>query len=307
MSGAGAIAAPPGMGGLRGKWTADFPMSSLSSWHAGGAAEWLYEPADVDDLRALVAAAGDSSPLLFVGRGTNLLVRDGGIDGIAVRCDAALGWVRVGEGGAVEAGAGAPCPKVAKFAADRDLRGGEFLCGIPGSIGGALAMNAGCHGSEIWDVVAEARAIGPGGEIARRTREDFAVGYRSVEPRGEGFALFVSASLALERGAKGEARKAMGAMMAARRRTQPLTLPNSGSVFRNPGGDSAGRLIEECGIKGLRAGGAEISEKHANFIVNRGGASAADIEALIGRAREAVMDRAGVELELEVRIVGRPA
>ncbi len=293
--------------GLAGRWTEDYPMSTISSWHAGGGAEWLYEPAGVGDLERMLGAVYSVMPVLAIGRGTNLLVRDGGVKGTVVKADSVLNRLETdADSGEVVAGAGVPCPKVAKESVNASLRGGEFLCGIPGTVGGALAMNAGCHGSEIWDVVYRVGIVDMQGRSLELEPSAFDIGYRSVRwTGGEGF-LFKSAQLALERGERAEGRTAMSRFMNLRRRTQPLTLPNSGSVFRNPPGDSAGRLVEECGLKGLRIGDAQISEKHANFIVNLGAATAADIEALALRAREQVLEQTGTALELEVRIVGEP-
>ena len=302
-----AQAGPEGLPALAGRWTKDYPMSRISSWHAGGSVEWLYEPACLDDLRTLFASADERIPFLFVGRGTNLLVRDGGVRGVAVKCDDTLDWIRDLDNDALEIGAGVPCPRAAKHSVDRALRGAEFLCGIPGTVGGALAMNAGCHGSEIWSIVRRVGAVGRGGDLLVLAPEDFSIGYRSVENRDGSQLLFAWAELALEPGDREEARAAMAAMMATRKRTQPLREPNSGSVFRNPPEDSAGRLIESCGLKGRAAGDAQISTQHANFIVNHGTASAADIESLIEQAQVAVRERAGIDLDLEVRIVGSPS
>lgn len=307
MSAAGRSAGPFAGRDLRGEWAGDFPMSRLSSWHAGGPAEWLYRPADLGDVSRLLAAAHGAMPVLAVGKGTNLLVRDGGVRGVAVRTGPALDWVSLGPGKAeVSAGAGAPCPKVAKFSVDHGLAGGEFLCGIPGTIGGALAMNAGCHGAETWERVGEVEVVRADGRVDRLGPSAFDVGYRGAQARGKTPVLFGSARLRLSPGDREAARRVMAGMMRRRRATQPLGEPSSGSVFRNPPGDAAGRLIEACGLKGLSVGDAEISRVHANFIVNRGRASASDIEGLIERVRAAVAERAGVRLELEVRIVGDP-
>lgn len=296
---------PYGLDEARGEWVRDFQMSRISSWHAGGRAQWLYRPADLEDAAMLLAGLEGVAPVLAVGKGTNLLVRDGGYRGVAVRTGPALDWVRLGPGeGEVSAGAGTPCPKVAKFSVDHGLSGGEFLCGIPGTVGGALAMNAGCHGSETWDRVAAVETAGADGTVALQDPSDFHIGYRTVRARHGRAVFFGSARMRFSKGERDEARRTMAGMMAQRRSTQPLAEPSAGSVFRNPPGDSAGRIIESCGLKGLAVGDAEVSRVHANFIVNRGGASAADIERLIGLVRAEVLGRAGVGLELEVRIVG---
>ncbi len=290
---------------LRGRWLADEPMARHVSWRAGGAARRAYVPADRDDLAAAVRALPAAEPVLFVGLGSNLLVRDGGYRGTVVLTHAVLNELHA-EGRTVHAGAGVPSPKVARFAAQHDLTGAEFLAGIPGTIGGALAMNAGCYGAETWQFVRQVRVLGRDGVVRPRIRGEYDVAYRhvalrSAPPHGEEW--FVAAAFEFGPGRGAEARVRMKDLLARRIATQPLSLPNAGSVFRNPPGEFAARLIEACGLKGQRCGGAVISDKHANFIVNTGGARAADIERLIELAQAAVRDRFGVVLEREVRIV----
>jgi len=191
--------------------------------------------------------------------------------------------------------------------ATHDLEGAEFLAGIPGTFGGALAMNAGCYGSETWEVVEKVMTLGRDGELKWRARADFEIGYRHVKPCFFSEEWFVAAQVRLPRGDGQRSRARIKEFLQRRIATQPLEMPNAGSVFRNPPGDYAARLIESCGLKGLRVGGAMVSPKHANFIVNAGQASAADIEAVIDRVRETVRQRTGVELEREVRIIGERA
>jgi UDP-N-acetylmuramate dehydrogenase len=243
----------------------------------------------------------------FVGLGSNLLVRDGGWKGTVVlthSSHASIAWRE----GKVVADAGAASPKVARFAATHGLEAAEFLAGIPGCVGGALAMNAGCYGSETWEFVHSVKTLDRQARLRQRLPSDFDVSYRHVELRGSALGedeWFIEATFAFPAGDGAKARDRIRELLARRIATQPLGFPNAGSVFRNPPGDHAARLIEACGLKGHSIGGARISERHANFIVNpRGAASAADIERLIAHAREAVLGRFGIGLVAEVRIVG---
>ena len=297
--------------GLRGTLRLDEPMARHSSWRAGGRAARLYLPADLEDLGVFLRQLPAGEPLLFVGLGSNLLVRDGGLRGTVVLTHAAAKRPEMLLG-RVYAEAGVASPKVARFAALHGLAGAEFLAGIPGSIGGALAMNAGCYGSETWDIVARAVTIDRKGELRSRERDEFDISYRYCALR-EGGRLgqdewFVAAYFQLAEG-DGEASRAKVKEFLSRRvASQPLQLPNAGSVFRNPIADHAARLIEACGLKGLERGGARVSEKHANFIVNpKGAAKAADIEWLIETVRARVLEQTGIDLQPEVRIVGEAA
>jgi UDP-N-acetylmuramate dehydrogenase len=280
-------------------------MSAHTSWRVGGPAERFYQPADLDDLALFLAGLPEDEPLLWLGLGSNLLVRDGGIRGTVVFTLGALDELhRVGEQG-LYAGAGVTCAKVARAAARAGLIGAEFLAGIPGTLGGALAMNAGAFGGETWSLVASVETLDRHGVRHRRTPEDYQVGYRSVQsPRQE---WFVAAELVLEPGDVMAAQARIKELLARRGATQPTQQPSCGSVFRNPPGDHAARLIETAGLKGLRRGDAQVSEKHANFIVNLGAARAADIEALIHEVQNRVQATHGVRLETEVRMVGEPA
>lgn len=296
---------------LRGTLKAGEPMARHVSWRAGGPASRFYAPADLEDLQTFLAQLPPREPLLFVGLGSNLLVRDGGFAGTVVLTHAA-GRHPAMVAGALYAEAGVAAPKVARFAACHDLAGAEFLAGIPGTVGGALAMNAGCYGGETWEVVARAVTIDRRGALRTRGRDAFDIGYRHCALRG-GARLgedewFVGAWFELPRGDGAAARARIRELLERRVASQPLQLPNAGSVFRNPAGDHAARLIESCGLKGLVRGGARVSDKHANFIVNpERRASAADIEGLIQEVRRRVAERTGVELVPEVRIVGEAA
>ena len=294
--------------GLRGALRLDEPMAKHVSWRAGGRAARAYLPADIADLALFLKGLPEREPVCLVGLGSNLLVRDGGFRGTVVLMHKTHAAIRI-DGNGVYAEAGEASPKVARFAANHGLEGAEFLAGIPGTVGGALAMNAGCYGAETWDVVERALTIDRRGELRERARAEFAVGYRRCALRddarlGEDI-WFAGAWFRFREGNRDTARARIAELLAKRVESQPLDVPNAGSVFRNPPGDHAARLIEACGLKGVAIGGARISQKHANFIVNPGRrASAADIEALIEHARATVKARFGVELQVEVRIVG---
>lgn len=280
------------------------PMSRHTSWRVGGPAEQFFRPASIADLSAMLAATPAEVPVFWCGLGSNLLVRDGGIRGLVVNTTGLLNEVRqIGEL-LLEAGAGVPCTVLARHCVRYKLGPAEFFAGIPGSIGGALAMNAGAYGGETWDFVTEVTTMDRRGELHARAPEEFEVGYRSVGLPGTEW--FVSAVFAFKADPDAS-RERVQELMARRRETQPLGLPSCGSVFRNPEGDHAARLIEAAGLKGHTLGGAQVSPKHANFIINTGSATAADIEALIEFVARRVADVHGVNLQHEVRIVGEPA
>jgi len=295
--------------GLRGLLLRDEPMARHVTWRAGGRAKRAYRPADLADLAAFLRSLPAAEPVCFVGLGSNLLVRDGGFPGTVILLHSTHGALRK-EGEAVYADAGVASPKVARFAATHGLEGAEFLAGIPGTVGGALAMNAGCYGSETWDCVERIRMIDRSGDLVDRAPIDFEIAYRHVALKhgrlGED-AWFVGGWFRFRPGSEARARIRIRDLLARRVASQPLAFPNAGSVFRNPPQGYAAQLIEACGLKGFAIGGARISEKHANFIVNpKGGASAADIEALIAHARKTVRATFGVDLFPEVRIIGDP-
>ena len=304
-----------GMHGLRGELRMAEPMARHTSWRAGGCADRAYIPADLDDLRAFLASLPQHEPVYLVGLGSNLLVRDGGVRGTVIFTHRVLNRIRREDHLTPHASrltifaeAGVPSPKLARFAAMHELGGAEFMAGIPGTVGGALAMNAGCYGGETWRIVESVTTIDRAGRLRQRTRADYDIGYRTVVLRAEGGHVseewFVAARFELPRGDSASARKTIKLLLERRIATQPLNQPNAGSVFRNPQGDYAARLIEACGLKGYALGGAMISGQHANFIVNTGNARAADIEALIETARGAVVQKFGIDLEREVKIIG---
>jgi UDP-N-acetylenolpyruvoylglucosamine reductase len=311
---------------LRGKLLRDVPMRKYTSWRTGGAAERMYQPADLVDLQLFLRGLPADEPLYPVGLGSNLLVRDGGLRGTVLMLHGTLSGLHLELDGSVYAEAGVPGAKLARFAAQHDLQGAEFFAGIPGTLGGMLAMNAGCYGSETWERVLRVQTVDRLGEVHIRTAAEYQIGYRHVAKKQKKDAsgntqdanlssctlpiapdlseFFIAAWLQFSKGDGDATKRGIKALLSKRIATQPLNLPNAGSVFRNPPGDHAARLIEQCGLKGKRIGGAQVSEKHANFIVNTGAATAEDIENLILEVQAAVEEQAGIRLHAEVRIVG---
>jgi len=297
---------------LRGTLKRNVPMRKYTSWRAGGTAEWMFQPADLDDLLVFLRGLPADEPLYAVGLGSNLLVRDGGLRGTVLMLHGTLGGLHLEMDGSVYAETGVPGAKLARFAALHNMQGAEFFAGIPGSLGGMLAMNAGCYGSETWEKVLRVQTVNRYGVVHIRTAADYEIGYRHVarsrtqdfSPAPEVPEFFIAAWLQFPRGDGESARQGIKALLGKRIASQPLNLPNAGSVFRNPHGDHAARLIEQCGLKGKQIGGAQVSEKHANFIVNTGAATAADIENLILEVQAAVEKQTGIKLHPEVRIIG---
>jgi len=287
----------------RGRLLYDEPMARHTSWRVGGPADMYFQPADLQDLVELLRQRREPDlPVTWLGLGSNTLVRDGGIRGIVIATHRCLGGIEVRDDRTVHAGVGVPCARIARLSARRGLTGGEFFAGIPGTLGGALAMNAGAYGHTTWEVVHHVDTVDAAGGRHRRRAGDFEIGYRSVREEW-----FVAAVLALKAGDSAQSQSRIREFLGNRARSQPLQIPNAGSVFVNPPNDHAARLIERAGLKGLCVGGACVSEKHANFIVNRGAARAADIEALIEQVIERVRDAHGVTLCPEIRIVGDKA
>lgn len=288
----------------RGELRRDEPMSRHTSWRAGGAADLFFIPSSVEDLQAFLRELDAGTPIFWLGVGSNLLVRDGGIRGVVISATGILKNLERIETYLVRAGSGVPCTQLARQCIRWGLGPSEFFAGIPGTVGGALTMNAGAHGGETWERVESVRTIDRAGEIHQRSPAEYSVGYRSVTgPTNE---WFLEATFRFEPGVTASM-EAMKEMLERRKATQPLGLPSCGSVFRNPPGDHAARLIEAAGLKGYRIGGAEVSPKHANFIINTGDATATDIEELIEHVRQTVFEQHGVELRHEVRIVGEVA
>lgn len=291
------------MPGLRGTLEAGAPMAPLSWFRTGGPAQVLFSPADEEDLALFLRGRPPGLPWMVVGLGSNLLVRDGGIPGVVIRLGKAFSHIAV-DGLTVTAGAGAPDVKVARAAAEAGIAGLAFLRGIPGAIGGALRMNGGAYGGEIKDVFVRARAIGGCGDSLDLSAEAMGFAYRrSTAPPD---AVFVEAVLKGQAGDPAQILAQMQAITDARSATQPVNTRTGGSTFKNPPGQSAWRLVDEAGCRGLTVGGAQVSPLHANFLVNLGSATAFDIETLGETVRSRVRDRSGVDLEWEIRRVGVP-
>jgi UDP-N-acetylmuramate dehydrogenase len=286
----------------RGELRYDEPMATHCSWRTGGRAHRFYRPADLDDLCSFLSDLEPQEPLLWLGLGSNLLVRDGGFAGTVIATLGALNLLEWVDERTLRAGSGVTCSKVARLTAQAGLVGAEFLAGIPGTLGGALAMNAGAFGGETWRQVVSVETVTRSGRLQTRLPSDYRIGYRSVQ--GPSDEWFVTARLGLTHGDARTAQARIRALLLRRGETQPTREPSCGSTFRNPPGDFAARLIEVAGLKGTVIGGARVSEKHANFIINTGAATAADIETLIRLVQERVEQASGVRLETEVRIVG---
>jgi len=286
----------------RGELRYDEPMAAHNSWRAGGAARCFFKPADVADLCDFLQQLDPQEPLLWLGLGSNMLVRDGGFPGTVIFTLGALNEIEWPDATMLRVGAGVTCSRVARESAKQGLTGVEFLAGIPGTMGGALAMNAGAFGGETWSRVAAVETVDRAGQLHTRQPDEYRVSYRTVE--GVADEWFVAATLRLEAGDALLAQQHIRQLLAQRGESQPVQQNSCGSVFRNPPGDHAARLIEATGLKGKTLGGAQVSEKHANFIINTGAATAADIETLLNQVQGCVEQAHGVRLEAEVRIVG---
>jgi UDP-N-acetylmuramate dehydrogenase len=283
----------------------DEPLASRTSFGIGGPAEFFLELARPDAIEKVIdGAAGRDIPYLLLGAGTNVLIADGGVEGLVLRI---VNRDHEVEGTRVRAAAGLKMMRLARIVADANLRGFEFAIGVPGTVGGAVYQNAGCWGKEIREVLVEVEGFVPGAGRKKWKPADLHLGYRTSALRDGALrgALVVSATLQLERGDGEEARQLMAKLTRERNETQPIKTKNCGSVFKNPPGDSAGRLVQAAGLKGAREGAAVISPMHGNFIVNEGGATAADVRRLIERVMAEVKRRFGAQLEPEVEMVGR--
>jgi UDP-N-acetylmuramate dehydrogenase len=289
---------------VQGELLRDEPMSRHSSLRVGGPADLYFVPASLEDLQAFLRELDEETPIYWFGIGSNLLVRDGGLRGVVIAAMKIFRGLERTDQYVVRAGAGVPCTQLARQCIRWGIGPAEWFAGIPGTVGGALAMNAGAHGGETWEQVESVKSIDRAGEIHERAPAEYSVGYRHVVgPPNE---YFIEATFRFETGATSSL-ETLNAMLERRKTTQPLGLPSCGSVFRNPPGDHAARLIESCGLKGFSIGGAIVSEKHANFIINQGNATARDVETLIKHVHQTVLDIHGVDLVHEVRILGEKA
>ncbi len=287
---------------MRGMLLFNEPMSQHTSWRVGGPADCLYKPADLEDLVEFLAVLPSTEPLFWLGLGSNLLVRDGGIRGTVILTAGLLSEIDLVNDTELRVESGVFCAKVARFSARKHLTGVEFLAGIPGTMGGALAMNAGAFAGETWDRVTSVETIDRYGQIHYRLPSDFQISYRQVTMPAEEW--FVAAQWQLSPGDAASSLATIKRYLAVRNTRQPTQLASCGSVFRNPEKDFAARLIEASGLKGLTVGGACVSEKHANFIINTGHASADDIEQLIDKIKITVKQQQGVQLHTEVHRIG---
>ncbi|WKJ90829.1 UDP-N-acetylmuramate dehydrogenase [Methylomonas montana] len=289
----------------RGTLLSNEPLAKYTSWRVGGPAQRMYMPENKADLIEFIASLPEGEPLYWLGLGSNLLVRDGGIRGTVINTRGRLKEMYLADSERVYVEAGVPCAHVARFCSDLGLTGAEFLAGVPGTMGGALKMNAGAFGGETWSIVEKVEMINPRGAVIERDHHEFEVAYRSV--KGLDNEWFLSAQLKLHKGNSEASQQHIKALLEKRNASQPTNKPTCGSVFKNPPGDYAARLIEACGLKGFAIGGAVVSEKHANFIENRGDASSEDIEALIEHIQTAVQTQFGISLQTEVCRVGDKA
>jgi len=292
-----------GTANLRGKLLQNELLAHYTSWRTGGPADYVFIPADLDDLSIFLRELPLTTPVTLLGLGSNTLVRDGGVEGVVIITQGALNKLAHSKAQEVRAEAGVASAQLARFTARTGFTGLEFMAGIPGTVGGALAMNAGCFGGEVWRFVQRVETINRRGEIKLRSLADFEIGYRSViRPEGE---WFVAGHFSLQAGDREKSLNDIRILLEKRNNSQPTGTANCGSVFRNPPGSFAGRLIEECGLKGKSLGGAHVSEKHANFIINDKQATSADIENLIAKIGAIVEEKTGVRLIPEVCIIGR--
>jgi UDP-N-acetylmuramate dehydrogenase len=287
---------------VRGTYTEHVGLKDLVWFRAGGAADILFRPADVEDLCTFMAAKPTDLPVIVIGVGSNLLIRDGGIPGVVIRLPAAFGRIEILSGTQIRAGAAALDAAVARAAADAGIAGLEFLRGIPGTIGGALTMNAGCYGTETKDVLVEARAVDLRGKLFTLGAEEMGFTYRHSRPKG---LIYVDAVLQGQPGEPDAIRARMEALVEQRESTQPVRSKTGGSTFTNPPGHKAWQLIDAAGCRGLTHGGAQISEKHCNFLINTGDATASDIEVLGEQVRARVKTKFGIQLEWEIKRIGR--
>jgi len=285
----------------------DEPMSKHTSWRIGGTADQFYTPTDIDDLVSFIRQLPDNENIVFLGLGSNLLVRDKGVRGTVISLKGSLSEIESLGDNCLRVGAGASCAKLARYCHRNNLIGGEFFAGIPGLLGGALAMNAGAFGGETWPLIKSVLTINKKGETFKRTPTDYEIKYRSVKYRDVNKHLeewFISADLKFTAGDGEAAAQRVKKLLEQRANTQPMGLPSCGSVFKNPKNDFAARLIETVGLKGYAIGGATVSEKHANFIINTDHAKASDVEALIEFVQQTVEKEHGVKLQTEVKIIG---
>lgn len=286
----------------RGRLVPEASLRDLTWFRVGGPAEVLFTPADEDDLAMFMAALPDDLPVTVIGVGSNLLVRDGGVPGVVIRLGRGFAGISVEDDARLRVGAAVPDVKVARVALEHGIAGLTFLRGIPGTIGGALRMNGGAYGTEIRDVLVEARAVDRKGRVISLGLKDMQYSYRHCGAPED--LVFTSALLQGEPGERDEIARQMEAVTSAREQSQPVRSRTGGSTFKNPDGAKAWELIDAAGMRGHAIGAARVSPKHCNFLINEGGARAADIEALGEEIRRRVHESSGIELEWEIRRIG---
>ncbi len=300
----GAVEAPVPIEGLRGKLTHDAPLAKLVWFKTGGHADWLFEPADLDDLRMFLEQLEEGTPVMALGLGSNMIVRDGGVPGVVIRLGKAFAKVKDLGGHRLECGGGACGILVSSTARDAGIAGLEFLRGIPGTVGGFVRMNGGAYGREVSDALIDCDVVMPDGELITLPASDLQYTYRhSALPEG---AVVVTARFQGSPGDPAEIGAEMDRIADAREQSQPLRTKTGGSTFKNPEGHKAWQLVDAAGCRGLKIGGAQVSEKHTNFLINTGDATSADIEALGEEVRRRVYENSGIQLEWEIQRVGRP-
>ncbi len=288
---------------LKGQLSENTLLAPYTSWRIGGMAKYFFQPATIDDLSCFLSMLPKEEPIILLGAGTNVLVRDAGFNGAVILMKNNLTELKFDElHGMIYAQAGWRSAELSRFAADKGLMGFEFLIGIPGTVGGALTMNAGAYDQQTWDHVIELESIDRSGQKHYRKPTEYEVGYRHVKMPPDEW--FVGARWKLPPGNRETSLQQMHDMLQKRQEKHPLKLPNAGSVFRNPPNQSAAKLITESNLKGYHIGDACVSEQHANFIVNLGCATSADVESLIAHIQATVEKDSGVRLELEVRVIG---
>ena len=280
----------------------DIELKDFNSWKVGGRAEQFIICDEKEILAAFIKKKKIKLPITLIGLGSNLLVRDGGIKGTVIVMHGGLREIN-DDGGMIYSEAGVSCSKLSKFTAKNGLADSAFFSGIPGTIGGALAMNAGCYGSETWDYVQKVLMINLNGDQVERNKSDFNISYRQVINNNKD-EFFLAAWFKFPKGDKEKSEKRIKELLAHRKETQPLNWPTAGSTFRNPKDNFAAKLIDDCGLKGYQIGGAQVSEKHANFIINLGNASALDIENIITYIQKVVFEKKNIQLVREIRIIG---
>ena len=286
---------------IRGQIRKNVSLKEYNTWKVGGKAEYFFEPKDLKDLKFFLANFQKTN-ITFLGNGSNVLIRDGGIKGCVICLKNTLKDYKIINDGEISFEAGFSCMKIAQITARNNFSGLEFLCGIPGSLGGALAMNAGCYGGNVWEKVTKVVLINEEGILIERNKKEFKIGYRNVELEKGCF--FVSAIFKLDQNLLNNSQEIIKNFLEDRRKKQPTGLPSCGSVFKNPDHHHAANLIDSLGLKGFKIGGAHISTKHANFIISDKSASSKDIEKLIDYIQKKVYEEKNIFLETEVKFVG---